>query len=1357
MARAALWLVVGAWCLFALSWGVLHGLIVPRVGEWRPALESLATRALGVRVQVGAVEAASTGPVPAFTLRDVRLFDPAGREALHLPTVQGALSVRSLWRLGFEQLVVEAPVVSARRTADGRIEVGGMDIAQGGSDSGRLADWFFAQTELAVRGGVLHWQDDTRPEAEPLALTGIDFVVRNTRRQHDWRLDATPPADWGDRFSLRGRLTGPIWSTRPGQWRDWSGTLYAEWPRADVGHLQAHMDLAGLWGLRHLEGHGSARLWFDLQRGRLTAATADLSWDAVALNWQPDAPPLALDALAVLLELRRPDDRRTRVATRGLAFRTGDGWAWPGGDVVYDQTLGPDGGLQAWEVQAERVDLQALQRFMPRLPLPSDWRALADSAQPSGHAEALAVRWQAPQGGQAERWSAGGRLRGLALVAAPAPAAHTDAAGDPVYPLARPGVRGVDLDLQMDQSGGRAQLQVRDGALGFPGVFEEPEIPLERLQAALRWTVTNDRIELDVSELRFANADAEGQGRVRWHTADPARSPAQDRFPGVIDLDLQLARADGARVHRYLPQAIPADVRRYLRAAVPQAQARDARFVVRGDLWDFPYAEPGRGEFEVRAKLRDVVLDYVPPHLRGPNEPAWPALARVDADLHIDRVSLHIGAARGVVQAWPQLRTVQTEARIPDFMASDPVLQVRGQVQGPGPDALAFVNAAPLGGLLGDVLREARLMGPVDLQLGLDLPLNQVDAVRVNGQLRLAGNDLQVSPGSPWLRATTGVLEFSERGFRVPQASARLLGGEARFSGGMERRAGQPVVRFQGQGQVTAEGLQRADDLPAGAAVLAALGRQTSGATAYRARLEFGPDGQSLWVESGLQGLALALPAPLGKVAAEVLPLRYEVTALPAPAGPGGPTRDRLLFELGAGAVPLLSARYEREHGAAGTQVQRGTLSWRSERPDWPARGVQGHFALGDIDLQAWERWADGLGLGAATTEAHRAYWPTDFGVSAERVRHGGRQFHDLVAGGARDGDNWRLSLAARELNGYVEYRPGSVASPGRVYARLARLTLPPSGASEVEALLQGQPRFVPALDVVVDDFELNGRRLGRLEIDAVNRQASLSAQEAVREWRLNTLNLTVPEARLQASGNWALPGGARDGAARRTALKVNLQIDDAGALLARFGMPDVVRGGKGTLGGTVGWIGSPLALDVPSLSGELQLDLQRGQFLKADPGLAKLLGVLSLQSLPRRLALDFRDIFSEGFAFDFVRGNARIAQGVASTNNLQMKGVSAAVLLEGRADIARETQDITAVVIPELNAGTAALIATAINPVTGLGTFLAQFLLRQPLQAAATQEFRITGPWADPQVEKVNRRNIPNEEGAPSRPGAQP
>ena len=152
--------------------------------------------------------------------------------------------------------------------------------------------------------------------------------------------------------------------------------------------------------------------------------------------------------------------------------------------------------------------------------------------------------------------------------------------------------------------------------------------------------------------------------------------------------------------------------------------------------------------------------------------------------------------------------------------------------------------------------------------------------------------------------------------------------------------------------------------------------------------------------------------------------------------------------------------------------------------------------------------------------------------------------------------------------------------------------------------------------------------------------------------------------------------------------------------------------------------------------------DIERGQFLKVEPGAGRLLGVLSLQALPRRLLLDFKDVFSEGFAFDFVRGDARIDQGVATTNNLQMKGINAAVLLEGQADIARETQDIHAVVVPELNAGTASLLATAINPAVGLGSFLAQFLLRQPLQEAATQEFQITGRWDDPQVERLQRKS---------------
>jgi uncharacterized protein YhdP len=345
---------------------------------------------------------------------------------------------------------------------------------------------------------------------------------------------------------------------------------------------------------------------------------------------------------------------------------------------------------------------------------------------------------------------------------------------------------------------------------------------------------------------------------------------------------------------------------------------------------------------------------------------------------------------------------------------------------------------------------------------------------------------------------------------------------------------------------------------------------------------------------------------------------------------------------------------------------------------------------------------------------------------------------NNIVVGGSREDLTWRANLDARELNGYIEYRQPSGNNLGRVYARLARLSLAASTVSDIEATLDQQPSSIPALDVVVEDFELRGTRLGRVELEALNRESA-----GVREWRLARLNVSLPEAQFSATGNWALIGANQNAARserRRTALNFKLDIANSGELLKRFGQDKVIARGKGVMQGQIAWLGAPWALDYASMNGGFNLNIETGQFLKADPGIAKLLSVLSLQSLPRRLSLDFRDVFTEGFAFDFLRGDMKIDQGVAFTNNLQMKGVNAAVLMEGTANISRETQDVKVVVVPEINAGTASLVAAAINPAIGLGTFLAQLILRRPFIEAATQEFQVTGSWADPQMVRVKR-----------------
>lgn len=163
------------------------------------------------------------------------------------------------------------------------------------------------------------------------------------------------------------------------------------------------------------------------------------------------------------------------------------------------------------------------------------------------------------------------------------------------------------------------------------------------------------------------------------------------------------------------------------------------------------------------------------------------------------------------------------------------------------------------------------------------------------------------------------------------------------------------------------------------------------------------------------------------------------------------------------------------------------------------------------------------------------------------------------------------------------------------------------------------------------------------------------------------------------------------------------------------------------------------MALHYPSLQGQFHVNVGRGQFLKADPGVAKLLGVLSLQGLPRRLLFDFRDVFYEGFAFDSAQGDVQIQNGIASTRNLQIQGVGALVRMEGSADIAKETQQLKVLILPQLDAGGASVLAgLAVNPVVGLTSFLAQWLLTTPLSKAAIQEFAIDGSWSEPRVTRL-------------------
>jgi uncharacterized protein (TIGR02099 family) len=1417
--------------LLVIAWLVIHWAILPHIENWRGAVEQRATAALGVPVRIGGITVTSNGWVPAFELRDVALLGPDAKPALSLPRVVAALSPRSLLalELRFEQLLIENAQLDVQRDAQGRLRIAGLDMSTPSTapaqDAAVVTDWFFKQHELVIRGASVRWSDALH-SGPPLVLNQVQFVMRNGLRQHDFRLDGTPPTDWGDRFSVNGKFTQPLLA-RPGDWQLWSGTVHADLPRADLHELRRHVNLP----LDLSEGHGALRAWLEIRSGKLTEGVADVALRTVVLRLAPQLQALSFDHVQgrLLVQKLAPQQadkqgETLRLSAQNFSFSAngaeGKTLQWPRSDMSLalrcEHSCAPGEVVRSGEFSAQRLDLGLMAELAQRLPLTDGLRRHLTELRPQGLVTGLSTQWSGPVDAP-NAYQVKALFSGFSLAARPSPLAATDPTA-----LGRPGLSGATVELSADEKGGLAQVALApSGTLDLPGVFAEAVVPFVQLNSVLQWRIepakvsaaaahtdtqsaaqAAPKITLNIKSLRFANADAQGELTGSWATGPGVGFAKGGRFPGELELNGKLSRGLALRTARYLPLGLPVNVRHYVAHAVQGGTLSAVSFLVKGDLWDFPYFDaryaksPKDGQFHVAASVADVSLAYVPSVPASGAEPAfespWPALSKVSGELVFDRATLEVRNAKA---QWAGVDITQVQGGIRS-LADKSVLVIDGQARGPLADMLRFVNSSPVGTWTGKVLAQSTATGNAELKLGLNIPLFDAASATVKGSLAVAGSELRIQSDNPLLSAVKGRVDFTQKGFSVVGGSARLWGGDVSFDGGT---AADGALRFVGNGSISADGLRRASELGWVTRLAGAL----SGQTNYRAALGFTRSGLEINVTSNLVGMAAELPAPLRKVSEAVLPLRYQTLMLADSGGTlAGTTtaRDQLRFELGS----VVRAQYVRDVSGEVPRVLRGALSVVSggqESPPTglplPPTGVSANINLPSINIDAWEAASSKLFAGTASPAAvatasgapsasapPNGYFPTAITLRTPELTASSRRLNRVVAGFTQDDGVWRANVDAEQLSGYVEYRAGSNTAPSantpprrasaqldsqgeaKIFARLSRLSLPRSDLDAPGNLIDptlnsASAANVPALDIVVDDFELRGKHLGRVEVAANNRVNA----DGAREWQLSRLVMTLPEAKLTATGSWATlnPAASADAsrARKRMALNFKLDLSDSGALLERLAPATAtastasaaassstastntktLNGGKGVLSGQVTWLGSPLALDIPSLSGQMNLTLENGQFLKVDPGAGRLLSVLSLQSLPRRLALDFRDVFQQGFAFDNLVGDVSVNQGVARTNNLRLRGSLAAVLMEGSADIAAESQNLRVIVVPEVNAGTASLAYAVIHPAVGLATFLAQVFLRQPLMQANTREFQISGPWSDPKVERVERK----------------
>ncbi len=1338
---------VGALILFAILVTALR-LALPLANGYRDLVSEVLSERLGYRVDLGAMSLRLAGLTPRLTLDDVSLLDPeTGVKKLGLRALELDLAPLDSLRLGSPQwraLTLVGARLSVQRLEDGRIQVMGLGALL--TDDRRSLELFLSQGRLSlVESEVILLGD--RPVRPLLRLTDLSLSLENAGHEHRLALSARPESAAQSAggsapalLRVQAHLAGDA-----ADLSGWGGDLYASLEGQDLPNLLPAALLPAAFSVASSAGvTDRLETWVRLQDGALVEALGRIRTRGLVLRLPTGAgaagadralggPGAAVPASAESADRDRVDpahlasgltlDRlaglvRLRPAGTGWQLEVADlGLAVAGADldgIGLDLGLTRAGRLERLELAAAVLDLAAaarLARWAGRAapgPLPAGLDRLL-GLEPSGRLQDLGVRL-AIDPGVPPRWQARAYGQGLGL-----------ARNGRI-----PGVAGLSLALSADGQGGALRLGSEGLTLDLSPIFDRP-IVLEQLSGLLAWRRGADgTLRLVGRNLAVENPDLRGRARFALDLPAPRSGlgPDPDRSP-FLDMRASFTDGNGANVRPYLPVGIMhKDLVAWLTRALVTSRVTQADLLLRGPLGLYPFRRQ-EGVFELVLDFEDAVLDY----LAG-----WPRIRESTGTLRFHNQGLEIRVESGRLL---DSEVKEATATIPDLWGARR-MAIRGVAEGPMSDGLRILAETPLSRRLGPIARALDVQGRSRLELSIGLPLARGEPLGVDGRVTWPGPAGVALVGTPIaLDQLAGELRFSLDSIRAQSIRGRLWG-QPLDLGIATRNAGDPrTAATQVRARTRLPVKELAARLPSPAWRLASGSLDLElGVDLRNANLEDASLPLVLNLSSDLRGLALDLPAPLGKRANQAGRLDLSADLVPGQS-------------LGlVGGLGVLALNLDLVLDQRGPRLDRGRVRLGGEpaaKPDALGLAVDG--TLETLDLPAWSDWwgrvqKDMKDLGPTAAVGVSGLRSLDLRVG--RLDLGGPVLGqariqaaplDLSAearqnGGGRAG-GWVLRAESRELAGRLTLPP-----PGRglpLDLALLRLDLKaltstaPGGSAEPGSAKSAARRVrrIPALDLRVDDLRWGEGSLGRLSLSAAP----------------DELGTRISGIDFRGNGDTAIAGDAawidgEDGGRGRVALK--LSSADPGPLLRVLDSANAVS--QAPLEGSLSlqWPGGLQDFALADATGLVELELGAGRLPKLEPGVGRVLGFLNLSALTRRLSLDFRDLYQEGFSFERIAGRIRLGDGRATVQTFDIEGPASRIAVSGYSDLRKRTFDQTVTVEPSIGTSVAIAGAVAGGPAVGAAVFVLNRLSGGAIDRFGSFQYRVTGPWSDPVLQPI-------------------
>ena len=1287
---AALWCIAIVASITLVTALVVQYVLMPNINQYKDTIANFVNQTSPQKIVIGNIKANWQGINPHFSLSNIDIFDAQNRPALQLKNTELSLSWLSIPLLEphLDQILVNSPELTIRRISSGETFVAGISIS--GASKPELPNWLLRQTKLEVVNAKVIWLDEMR-NAPALSLEHLNLEIfsppwRSLLKNH--RLTMSALASSGSNYPIK--LSGNVFGNDVSHPEQWHGSVNVQLQQADLTAFKPWVD----YPVNLQSGVGTTAITFHFANSQLESVGADVALDQVQLQLKSNADPVLLNQLTgklswgklntnKLLKLSSygigPDKGNLgqTISFKDLSFKTNKGLSLQNAAATY--TTDAQGQIKL-ALDLAHIDLTLINTYLDYLPLSTEVLQQITKLDASGQLNALSFNWEGSDTGT-KKYQVNTKFDDLSIQSL-----KLDSGND------IPGFTRLSGSIKANQNTGILKLRTQNAQLNLKPILRGI-IPADNLNGDISWTIKNKITTIHVDKLNLSNPHIAGTVSADY-IMDGNKG-------GLLDLKGQFGQANLKYATLYYPEILGADTLHWLDTSILAGHAENINVIVKGRLADFPFIDSKNnldsklGIFRVTAKISDAIVEY---------GTGWPNVEALGLNMLFEGNRMELNASAGHILG---NQIVQSKITIPQLDAKNPILNIVSEFKGATPDLVKFVNNSPVAKVSLGFTDNLITTGTGKLNLSLKIPMQNLESAQYLGLYQIA-NASMTSPDMPMISQLNGALAFTESTLIAKNIKATIFGAPLAFN---LNSGNDKIIHVSAKGRLNDELFRQVMGLKD---VVGKNGNYVSGNADWAGDMTIQKPSISMSLRTDLVGVTSRLPAPFTKAQNDPLVLRLfrkqEANSELISVVLG----NRLSAKAGR---TLINGKMQLDRASVNFNVTKSSPAI-SGSDLYPVSGLQ---LTGDLDYLDADAWRNVLNAAQGSTSQELTLPVKKVALKVNVLDIMGRRINQLKLVNIPGKEGFQAAIQSHEISGDVQWLN---QRNGKIIAHLSNLTVPEivpnlEPSTSVPKDFKRLVQDYPALDITADNFEFDKKNFGSLE---------LLAYPQNENWEIQKLKFASAEGTLSADGQW-------NNWIRNPNTNINLQWDikDLGNTLKRFGYGDTIKGGQGEVKGHLNWAGSPHEFDTTHLNGSLQFELQKGQILKVQPGVGRLLGLLSLQSLPRRLTLDFRDLFSNGFAFDKISASIKIDQGILRSDNFKMAGPAADVTIKGETNLQKETQHLKVKVMPRIS-DTLSLAALAGGPLVGAVAFLAQKILKDPLNKIASTEYEIVGTWDNPQ-----------------------